>query len=370
MKRKLQFLFISISCLFLLTGCWDQRLLKETRFILAIGIDKAKDGKVKGTYEVENAQVYPQSAIITEVEGINGRDTTLAVNNKISEKLDVSKLKVFFIGEKLAKEEGIYPYLDILLREPNNPINTFLIINKGETSSYLTNPIPDEAIPSDYYQKLIQKEVDSGILTNMNVLKSSKLYAATHHDILLPYMKQSPDQTPVVDGLAMFNGDKFTGQTLSPRESVIFNLLDNKKSEQQPSLIIKIRDHEHPNIKNYISLSVLNSKRKIKVNSQNEHVTGKFSLDLDISIIESPKYNVQKYDEFLTKAIEKELTKRTNKVIQKLQKANSDGLGIGQQLHSFHYKEFQKLDWKGEAYKNADIKATVKVTIKEHGLIN
>ena len=370
MKRKLQFLFIVISCLFLLSGCWDQRLLKETRFILAIGIDKAKEGKVIGTYEAGNAQVYPQSAIITEVEGVNGRGTTLAVNNKVSEKLDVSKLKVFFIGEKLAKEEGIYPYLDILMREPNNPINTFLVINKGETSSYLTNPIPDEAIPSDYYQKLIQKEVDSGTLTNMNVIKSSKLYAETHRDILLPYMKQSPDQTPIIDGLAIFNGDKFTGKTLSPAESVIFNLLDNKKNEQQPNLIIKIRDHEQPNIENYISLLVMNSKRKIKVNSVNGQVTGKFSLDLDISIIESPKYNVQKYEKLLTKAIEKELMDRTNKVIQKLQKANSDGLAIGQQLHSFHHKEFERLDWKGEAYKNADITATVKVTIKEHGLIN
>ena len=370
MTRKLQFLFIVISCLFLLSGCWDQRLLKDSRFILAIGIDKAKEGKVVGVYEASNAQVYPQSAIITEVEGVNGRDTTLAVNNKVSERLDVSKLKVFFIGEKLAKEEGIYPYLDILLREPNNPINTFLIINKGKTSDYLKNPIPDEAIPSDYYQKLIQKEVNAGILTNMNTIKSSRLYKDTHYDLLLPYMNQSSDQTPVVDGLAMFDKDKFTGKTLSPRESVIFNLLDNKKNQQQPNLVVKVRDDEEPNIENYVSLLVTKAKRKIKITRVEGQVAAKFSLHLDIAIIESPKFEVQKHEAQLTKTIEKELTKQANKVIQKLQKANSDGLGIAQQLHSFHYKEFKKLDWKGDAYKKADITATVKVTIKEHGLID
>ncbi|MGM9926334.1 MAG: Ger(x)C family spore germination protein [Bacillus sp. (in: firmicutes)] len=370
MKHKMRLLFVSFICLVLLAGCWDQRLLKDTRFILAISFDKTKDGNLKGTYATPNALVTPASAIITEVEGKTIRDLTFHVNDKVSEKLDISKLKVVLIGDTLAKEDGIYPYLDILLREPNSPISPFLFIAKGDVSSYFTEAIPDESLPGEYYRLLIQKEVDRGASTNMNILKSSKIFKAAHTDILLPYLEQSKDNTPIVSGLAIFDQDKFTGKTLSTEESVIYNLLNNKKNEEQPSLIVKIKDEEESEIENYISLSVLQSKRKMNIISKNEQVSGQISLDLDVSIIESPKYNVVKNRDAMTTEIEKNLTKRANKLIKKLQEANSDGLAIGQYLHSFHHQEFKKLDWKGTAYKNAKITANVNVKIKEHGLIN
>ncbi|WP_019242213.1 MULTISPECIES: Ger(x)C family spore germination protein [Bacillus] len=370
MKHKISRILVTITCLILLSGCWDEKLIKETRFILSAAYDKNDNDKIIGTYSTPNDAVYPQSSIITTVKGDTVREITLRINDKVAETLDTSKLKVVFFGEKLAKEDGLYPYLDIFIREPNNPINPYLVIVKGDAKSYFSNPIPNESEPSEYFRELLLAHVDKGVLPNVNLLKGSRIFENRGFDILVPYITTSPDKTPKIDGLAIMDEDKFTGETLSMQESILFNSLKRSIVKYQPNLVIKLRDNEQPKIEGYITINLLESKRKTKVNIKNGKATADIKLNIKVEVIESPKMNVKKNREFITNKMEKQLTKEVNTIIKKLQKANCDGLAIGQQLHSFHNEEYEKLNWKDEAYKNADIKAKVKIEIVKHGLVD
>ncbi|MGM9924337.1 MAG: Ger(x)C family spore germination protein [Bacillus sp. (in: firmicutes)] len=370
MKHKISRLFIIILSVMVLTGCWDEKLIRDTSFILGTAFDKKED-KLIGTYATPAATIYPQGGIITTVEGHTVRELTFRVNDKVAETLDTSKIQTLIFSEKIAKEDGLYPYLDIYVRRPNNPINPFIMIVKGDAGQYLKTAIPNENIPSNYYKEIIKAHVDNGLLTHINVMKASRIFKNKKFDILLPHFKRSGDGTPQLDGLAIFNGDKYTGKNLNQRQSIIYNLLDNKKSKFLVNLIVKLEDEENkPAIENYVTINILKQKRKMNTHIKNGKVSATVDLQLDIEVIESPKMNVKKHLRYLTKEIEKDLTKVANQVVKNLQKANSDGLGIEQQLHSFHNKEFKKLDWKGSAYKNADIKANVTVKIKKHGLID
>lgn len=369
MKHKAKPILITITCFLLLSGCWDEKLIKDTRFILATAFDK-REGKLTGTYTTPNPLNYPNSSIVTTVEGNTVREISLVINDKVAETLDTSKIKVVLFGEKLAKKDGIYPYLDIYIREPNNPINPYIVVVDGEASTYMTDPIPNESNPSEYFREVIKSHVDRGLFTHVNILKGSRIFRNSGFDILIPYFKKSQDKTPIIAGLAIFNKDKFTGKTLSPPDSVLFNLLNNSDSKMQPNIIVKIRSDKNPEIDDYLSVSILKSKRKLDVDIKDGKAIGKIDLQLKIAVVESPTLNVKKHRQLLTKAINKQLTKNANKLIKTLQEANSDGLAIGQHLHSFQNKEFEKLDWKGEAYKNSDIKAKVEVEIEKHGLID
>ncbi|WP_050614862.1 Ger(x)C family spore germination protein [Bacillus testis] len=366
--KKICLLILMVSLAFT-SGCWDEKLIKDTSFALSVGYDK-KDGKLIGTYGTPASPVYPQSGIITTVHGHTVRELSLLANDKVVEIMDTSKIKVVLFGEKTAKEDGIYPYLDIFVRAPYNPINPYLMVVDGEAKSYITADIPNEKIPGNYYAKVIKAHVKSGVLPHVNLLKGSRIFHNKGYDLLVPYFMKSKDKTPVLDGLAVFKDDKYTGQHLNSPESMLYNLMNKNNSKSQPNIVVKTAAGNKPHIKNYVTVTVLKSKRKMDVHIKNGKVAGKIKLHLDVEVIESPKYNVAKKEEYLKKKISEDLTKKANKVIKKLQKADSDGLGIGQQLHSFEYDQFKRLKWKDGAYREADIKAVVDVTIKKHGLID
>ncbi|MFS0782209.1 Ger(x)C family spore germination protein [Bacillus sp. 1P06AnD] len=369
MKHKKISCMLLIILLITMSGCWDQKLIKDTSFALSVGFDK-KDGKLIGTYGTPATPIYPKSGIITTVEGHTIRDLSLTVNDKVVETMDTSKIKVVMFGEKIAKEDGIFPYLDIFVRAPYNPVNPFLSVVEGEAKSYISDSIPNERIPGDYFEEVIKSHVSDGLVPHVNILKASSIYRDKRFDVLVPYFTKSKDKTPILTGLAIMNGDKYSGKHLNATESVLFNLMNKTRSKYQPNIIVKTVNKKKPEIDNYVSITVLKSKRNMDIHIKNGKVAGKIKLHLDVEVIESPTFNVEKKDQFLTKRINKELTKKANKIIKTLQKADSDGLGVAQHLHSFENDHFKRLKWKNGAYKDADIKAEVDVSIKKHGLID
>ncbi len=370
MKRRLHFNTIIVVCTFLLTGCWDEKMLKDTRFILTVSYDKDKDGYISGTYSTPNSNNYPNSSIVTTVKGKTVNNVSEKVNRKVAETLDVSKVNIVFLAEKLVKEDGLYPYLDVFIRRPNNPINPYLVITEGKADGYVKDPIPNEGIPSIYYRGLIESEIDKGLYTNMNIFQASRIFDDSRADIVVPYMKKSKsDNTPVVGGLALFDTDKFSGEILNPNESILFNLLAGNKAKINPLMYKKLWDDQDPTIEDYASFSVLRNKKKMKLDVKNGKVKGTIHMKLAIEVIEYPIGDVVDQEKKIEEKLSKVLTKDANEVIKKLQKANCDGLSIGLRLHSFHYNEYKKMKWKETDYKNADIKANVEVEILKHGLV-
>ncbi|MBD3109356.1 Ger(x)C family spore germination protein [Bacillus sp. AGMB 02131] len=369
MKHKRFFLLIMAIQIVLLTGCWDEKLLRDTRFILAIGLDKGKHGEITGIYSTPNANNYPNSTILTTVQAHTVRRLTMDVADKVSENLDTTRIEFIFFGDKLAKEEGIFPYLNISLRDPNNPLNPLLAITKGEVKEYFLTPIPNEKIISEYYNDLIKGAQKRMIFTDVNVLTGSRIFHNEGKDLLIPYLSQSPDKTPRVAGLALFNGSHFTGKTFNEQESILFNIMDNKSVKNKPSLIKKIASNEEPDIENYISINVMKAKRDLNMQVKNGRVIGRIKVNLDVEVIESPLYEKGQSNEYIQKQLRKKFTETGNKILEKLQNANCDGLALGRQLMAFHNDEFKRMNWKEVGYQQADLKVDFDVKIISHGVI-
>lgn len=369
MKRNQLCLLLILIQIFFLTGCWDQKLLRDTRFILAIGLDKGSNGEISGIYSTPNANNYPNSTILTTVQSHTVRNLTLDVADKTSENLDTTRVELIFFGDKLAKDDGIFPYLDISLRDPNNPLNPFLAVTKGDAKDYFINPIPNEKIISEYYYDLIKGAKKRMIFTEMNVLIGSSIFHNEGKDILVPYLSQSPDKTPKVEGLALFNGGVFTGETLKETESILFNIMNNASVKNKPSLTLKIDSDKEPNIENFVSINVLKAKRDLDLQVENGHVSGYIEVKLNVEVVESPLYQKGQSNEYIEKQLEKKLTTKGNDIIQKLQNANCDGLSIGRQLIAYHNDEFKRMNWKEVGYQEADLQVKFNVTVSSHGII-
>ena len=369
MKHKRFFLLIMAIQLMLLTGCWDEKLLRDTRFILSIGLDKGKHGEISGIYSTPNANNYPNSTILTSVQAHTVRNLTMDVADKVSENLDTTRIEFIFFGDKLAKEDGIFPYLNISLRDPNNAVNPILAITDGETKEYFLTPIPNEKIISDYYNDLLKGAQKRMIFTDVNVLTGSEIFHNEGKDFLLPYLSQSPDKTPRVAGLALFDGGHFTGETFNEPESILFNIMNNKSVKNKPSLTKKIASDEEPEIENYISINVMKAKRDLNLQVENGRVIVRMKVNLGVEVIESPLYERSQSNEYIQKQLEKKFNETGNKILEKLQTANCDGLALGRQLIAFHNEDFKRLNWKETGYQQADLKVDFDVKIISHGVI-
>lgn len=248
-------------------------------------------------------------------------------------------------------------------------MNSFIIVTKGKSKDYFTNPIPNEGIPSQYYEDLFRSAIKRNIIPEVYLLQASRIFYNEGNDIVIPYVSHSQDKTPEIAGLALFNGGKFTGKTLSIDESILFNVMNEQSDIIHPQFIEKIFSGNDPNIENYITFNFTKINPKVKTSIVDGRVKAMITMNVQVEVIESPKLKVKHNVNKMQNIIEKKLTKQGNSIIKKLQNANCDGLSIGRKLMAFHSDEFKKTDWKNGGYKNGDIQVKFNVRISQHGLI-
>lgn len=67
--------------------------------------------------------------------------------------------------------------------------------------------------------------------------------------------------------------------------------------------------------------------------------------------------------------LSKEWTEHAEELMQRIQKANCDFLGIGRELNAYHHNLWTKLDWEKE-YPQIKIEPHVQVEIVNTGILN
>ncbi|MED3476521.1 Ger(x)C family spore germination protein [Bacillus thuringiensis] len=372
MKISKTFL-ISIICLSLLTGCWDQNLLKDVRLVMSAGFDLTSDGKFLNTITIplinsgEGGIQVTESQVVS-AKGDTPRDVRNVLNNKISEQFDTSKLMVLLLGEEYAKQD-IYPGLDIFYRDPKSSLIGNILVVKGRANDLLNAKLKEKKSMSEFLSDSIRSAQAATIIPQKTrPLISDMLDPGA--DFVLPLIERKENEVKI-KGLAMFNEHKYTGYDLTVKESTLYLLMAEQKSK---SAWIKFKVHENkePEMKNFILINVLKSKRNLKVNVQNlDDISVDLLLDLKVEIMEYPedRLDSEKKNKDLNKKLSGLLTKKANDIIKKMQKANSDSLAIGRHLIAYHHDTWEKINWE-EEYPNVNFKAKVNVEISKHGIFN
>jgi Ger(x)C family germination protein len=368
MKSKKPILVL--LCL-LLTGCWDQHLMKNAVLVQIISYDLADNDEMLLGLSIpiiEEASGGPQARIKSETFSAKGhtpRDCRLKIDREVSGILDSSKNKLILFGERMAAE-GIYPPLDVIWRDPRNSLGATLGVVNGEAVNLLEINPKHEPNVSEYIQDALTSAEENTVIPTETIQTLASEMLDPGEDIVLPYLKMNKKKSAVVVGLALMDEKKYSGN-LSPQDSSLLLLLDNKKGKYA-RFTKRVNKEEKPNLINYLSFNVQNMKRKLKVHVKNGEVSVQLTLHLKINVEEYPKGDVPKDIERLNKVLTKELTEDAKQVITKLQKANCDVFGIGRRLIAFHPKTWEMLD-KKDYFKNIKIKTNVKLEIIKQGIV-
>ncbi|MDM5339859.1 Ger(x)C family spore germination protein [Fictibacillus enclensis] len=374
-KKKWFLLGTLLVVIVLLTGCWDQRLIKESRLILAVGLDLEPNGKIIDTvvYPVvnkgSNAMSLVKSVVVSST-GVTTRDARFNLDKKVSQMFDASKNRVFLIGEKLAQKD-IYSSLDVIYRDPRGSVNAMVAVVKGKAKKSLEIQPQDSTLMNIYYPELLRSTSAIGLFEIETVQSICTLMFDEGNDYLLPYLRiNEQQQRAEVIGTAMFHKRKMTG-TLTGKESTLLLLMNGVKQDY-PRFTFKINDQKEMKERNYITVLVNDIERKMKIHiTPDQKVRVKLALEMDVNVNELPVDHLDSAGKAteLNKTLTREMTALAKKTLAKTQKANCDKLGIGKRIRSFHYGDWKKMNWE-KHYRNISIEPEIKVTIVQHGIIN
>lgn len=361
-----------ICILLLMTGCWDQDLLKNARLLYGAGFDLAPNGKLLFTLVIREMPSSEQQSPKNDIIYSTGNTTLEArdhADEKISRFLRAYRNRIILIGEEQAKQD-IYPILDTVYRDPKSALNARIAVAQGKATDVLSL--------GKVGNVLIAEEIDELIKSNEMTTKAPKVTVERIYpvimdpgeDFVLPYLMKKGERVDAGQ-IAMFHKHKFTG-TLSTPESTMFLLLKGEKGKVVRFTQKISEDHQEGY--EFLTFSVNKSKRKMKIRIQSgDQITVMLDLKWKISIVEYPANHLddKKTVAQLNQLLSEEMNRLINETIKKMQKARCDGLGIGRQLRAFHpdiWKK-QKEDWESN-YQKVHFVPKIQVEIMKKGIIN
>lgn len=366
-KSKLVLLLFSLT---LLTGCWDERLLKDVRTVYLSGFDLDEKGEYLTTVVIRNLNISKSSrgemSITNEVvsgKGKNIRETSLKIDQSVPGIFDPAKGRTVILGNDIAKAD-IFNVLDSFYRDPRINVNSKVAVTSGSANKLIQHLSEKEMEKAEYFFEMIKS---SEVMTEIPSVTAETIctYMLDEgKDFFLPYLEiDEVDQTVKVKGTALFHDRSFTGEYLSVDESKLLLLFMDKKSRKT----IFTHIIEQPT-DTALSYDVKRVSRDLKIRKRDK-VSVDLSLQLDVEVVDFPEdhLNNQKMIKDLNRQLSRQVSKNAEALFKKLANHQSDILGLGRELIAYHPSIWKEIKGKNY-YENIEVNPKVKINIIGSGI--
>lgn len=373
-----------ITCLSLLTGCWDRIELKELGIVLGIAIDKDPETE---EYILSSQMLRPSSLDVQSSSSAPPFEKVVTTGKTIYEAMKKANLefdrkgffahnKVILIHEDVAKE-GMLPVLDSFKRGKQVRGFVYICITKDAQASKILESSTSgiESQPSIHLKNMVENTNIQFTAAKIDLLNFYKQSLSSEIDPVagvFEFEENNVSKKHVkLSGGAVFNKDKLVG-FLNEKETRGF-LLGKGDVESGALAVSSPIDEEK-----FESVEVKTANAKITPKIKGD----KFSFDIRFTgegiIVEqqptgSFKTNseqlehMNKLEEKVKQVIEDEI----NLAIEKAQKQlQSDIFGFGRALNKEYPKTWEKVkeDW-NEQYPDVPYTVNVSFTLNTTGLM-
>ncbi|MFB7814038.1 Ger(x)C family spore germination protein [Paenibacillus chitinolyticus] len=363
----------SLLTLLLLSGCWDQQLLKNSRIIHIGGFDKGENGKLKATVAFPDVSSTEGGRSETnELHTVTSNTTQQArgfLDREISGNYSPSKLLVLLLGEEWARAQNIMPYMDVYYRDPKSPLNARLAVVNGTAEDLIGLKKVGTKLLGRFLDALLENMEDGTVIPRINFQSIGPVKPG--QDFALPYVSIH-NKKPVVQGVALFHSNVMTA-SLNSEESLIYLLLKGQRGKTaRLTLPVNIGEEEENETKadRYITVDLHKYSRKMKVElTESGGVRVNVRLKINAAVIEYPLDRLNKKETLqkLDAALSRLLTARAKAITRKMQEANHDGYGIALRLMAFHPEAWKKMNWEKD-YKEVQFEPDIRLKIERKGI--
>ncbi|OPA75090.1 spore gernimation protein [Paenibacillus selenitireducens] len=367
---KMTGLILVSSCL--LMSCVKTSVLEKLGLTVAVGYDLLQKDKLNVTSVLINPSVESKkkSEIITS-EANSNKGARININNMSSHTLVSGQVRVVLFDDQLGKQ-GISVIIDNLSRDPFFGDMIFLAISDGSSNELLSHDysqIPDIGM---YLYEMLQQHIEDDWVPSCTVQDYRSALYSIGGDPILPILHKKDDSVEI-SGLALFSDDKVVG-TIAPGEAYLLKLLQGKQKTDLKEISID-RNELHPFLLKKregtvrVVISNIGSKTRFRLTSVQKlefHVNVHMNVELQ-EITDHYDFRNPKAKTLLEQKIGKALSKETDRLIQKLQRMNSDAIGFGKVYRStVRGSNLSRDKWHG-MFPSAKIHSHFKVNIIRTG---
>ncbi|PAL14836.1 Ger(x)C family spore germination protein [Peribacillus simplex] len=339
-----------VLCLFLLTGCWDKIELEEQAFVVVVGLDKGKEGMLDVTFQIANPQVgstdrskadKEKAYEIVTLSAPNLSVATQMANVSVTRNITLSHVKALIVGEELARDNMFLHISETITKERGLRESVLFLVSKENASSFIrNNKTPFETRPHKFYDLMGERWKETGFVP----LSTYQMYLKNiQHDagaFLSIYgtaknrhqkVKKEEDENVAGEvkirsgshtqsiGSVVFKNGKAIGK-LTGEETRLTLLL------QQDSDVHELTTSFTDPIKTEKTIGtriIIEKKAKIKVNTKKSSPFITATVPVKVDLVSVPSLvnystNIKNGDR-LKSHIEKELERKTDKVVKKSQ---------------------------------------------------
>lgn len=367
MSRKIGLCLLIL--VMILSGCMNATPIEDISFTLILGLDLD---------EKDNLLVYMSSPIFSkeakakeEVYKVKSHTIRLSREKFDSRVIGLSsgsKTQIILVGKRLLKKKDWFDYLDPFFRDAKNTITARVVAVDGSVADVISNKPTDKPRLSLYLTNLIETASKRNLIKRTTLQDFRRQMKDKGRTAWIPEITKK--KRIELTGSALLAQSGKYKITITPDENQLLNVLEGKKKGDY-SITIPVSTVSASKGKPYISFSlpVIKVKKKVDYN-------GRFVFDINVKLLISITeqifpFDVEKDYAQLEKSIANELENEFSRLIQKIQKAQIDPLGLGLYARAYTYSEWKKVqdDW-GENLAKSKINIHVKTKIKGMGTTN
>lgn len=352
----------------LLSGCWDAEEIEQRSLVTGFALDLTGEDELLLTAQLpipgemlpagirgdEEKSFYTVSAAASSTLEALGR-----IRVKIPGTLETIQTQVILIGEKVA-EKGIIPYLDTFSRMPKLPSNAYLILTREEAGRLLEQKTSPQRLPVFYLSNFFDVLTSQGAIYPMTLWRFLQRLDSPAADPYLPVITyDSAEEVFLLAGLAALSHDRL-GALLNLEETKIFALLSGGTAD---FLSFPWREDKRVTFR-YV-------RNRIKYRWERPD-TIRIMVNSECYLMEETGVTIPLTPALLAEMeikFAEDLENRARDVIRRLQKANSDPLGLGRVVRANHAGKWSAEDWR-RLYPRLQIKVEFDLNINRTGLLN
>ncbi|MED4452514.1 Ger(x)C family spore germination protein [Metabacillus fastidiosus] len=350
---------IIICCLIFcaLSGCVEQEIIDDINLVTTAGFDK-KEGEEKYTGMVLIPQFLKDQPVQEERltgESLLSREILSEIERESSRPLAIGKIKLVLFSEELARQ-GVKDFMDPLQRDESIGSRVLLAITRGDAADIMSEQLGLKGT-STYLTSLILHNKEQRDVPTANLHLFLNNYKSAWSDSYLPFLKKKDDGV-IIDGLALFNGDKLVGEI--PNEK-LFSMKILTDSHTSGNYMLRI-----PETDELVSIYNIHSSRKIRAKQLNPL---KASVDIKMkgAIQQYTGRDLTKEDIYkIEKALEKDIKKEVIALFEKFQELNIDPVRLGREIKAYS-REFDLSEWR-KRKEDYSVIVNVEAVISETGV--
>ncbi|WP_339200619.1 Ger(x)C family spore germination protein [Peribacillus sp. FSL P2-0133] len=395
MSRKKLILFLMLISTTFTSGCWDKTELNEMAIVSAIGLDRNKEGKLVGTFQIINP-----SNVAGALQGGGGTNPPISIyratgdnvleldsiaSTKISRDMYFAHANLIVIGEELAKEEGLNDIFDAFERSPEFRATTRIVIARGVKARDIVEALTaiDKVSAEKVIKTIETTEKIQGGNISINLQETIKNLLSTGKEPIISgftvkgntgkedkmenTMSSDIKANPNAAGIGVFKDGK------------LIDWLDGNKAIGSMWVLDRIVS-THLNLdwegkKDAVTYQVIRQKTNVSIKMENgkPKVFIKVRAEGDIREVNVP---LNLTDTHVLIDIEKKLTKKLKKEMEdavvRAQKNKADIFGFGEIMHENHPKEWKKIEknWDDVSFPELEVDVQAETFIRRTGLRN